>query len=238
MSMPAFLSLRKRIEVDFTRIIHRIHEACIRSHAFISPQNSLSWIFATCCTILLWRLVMPVSTAMNVRVAFKSKSIFKSKWRRPASSSARDTVKGGLPNVGYHRLWALRQGNSNPQSVFNWSTLLDQPKDVMSASGIRRLCLRTHHSRLLQTPTLSRAIATHTFNHHATALSILPTKVDVGSTEFKSNAKQFGNVLQEIQEIHRVVQNGGPQKAKEKHIARGKMLPREWILSIEPLQFR
>lgn len=74
-----------------------------------------------------------------------------------------------------------------------------------------------------------RSIATHTFNHHAQALSVLPSKIDKSSAEFKENAKQMGEVMASMQELHRKIESGGPAKAREKHIARGKMLPREYV---------
>lgn len=75
-----------------------------------------------------------------------------------------------------------------------------------------------------------RFIATHTFSHHAAAISILPTKVDTSSSEYKDNAFQFGEVMARMQELHEKIHEGGPAKAREKHIARGKMLPREYVL--------
>lgn len=78
----------------------------------------------------------------------------------------------------------------------------------------------------------SRPIATHTFRHHASALSVLPTNVDTSSAEFKENAAQFGEILASMRELHQKIEQGGPQKAREKHVARGKMLPREYVASL------
>ena len=74
-----------------------------------------------------------------------------------------------------------------------------------------------------------RSIATHTYNHHASALSILPTNVDKSSEEYKNNASQMGGVITRMEELHRKIEGGGPAKARDKHIARGKMLPREYV---------
>ena len=74
-----------------------------------------------------------------------------------------------------------------------------------------------------------RCITTHTFTHHASALSILPTKIDTSSTDFKDNASQFGEVMARMQDLHGRIHEGGPDKAREKHLARGKMLPREYV---------
>ena len=73
-----------------------------------------------------------------------------------------------------------------------------------------------------------RAIATHTYNHHATALSILPSNVDKSSNDFAENARQMGEVMARMERLHHKIEGGGPVKAKEKHLARGKMLAREY----------
>lgn len=77
----------------------------------------------------------------------------------------------------------------------------------------------------------SRSVATHTFSHHASALSVLPTNVDTSSAEFKENAAHFAELLASMRELHRKIEQGGPQKAREKHVARGKMLPREYVIT-------
>jgi len=72
-----------------------------------------------------------------------------------------------------------------------------------------------------------RFIATHTHPHQAAAISILQTAIDKNSTEFKENDAQMKELTQQMNELHASISLGGNQKAREKHIARGKMLPRE-----------
>lgn len=72
-----------------------------------------------------------------------------------------------------------------------------------------------------------RSVATHAYSHHAAALSVLSSNVDTGSIEYQENVRQFGEVMARTQELHRKMEQGGPEKAKEKHVKRGKMLPRE-----------
>lgn len=74
-----------------------------------------------------------------------------------------------------------------------------------------------------------RSIATHAHAHHASAVSILPTSVDTSATEFKENARQMREVMAKMNELHARVERGGPEKARQKHLARGKMLPREYV---------
>ncbi len=75
----------------------------------------------------------------------------------------------------------------------------------------------------------SRVIAAHKFSHYASALSVLPTRVDTSAVEFKDNAARFGELMARMRKLHETIERGGPQKAREKHIARGKMLPREYV---------
>lgn len=77
-----------------------------------------------------------------------------------------------------------------------------------------------------------RSIATHPYSHHARALSELPTGIDTSSGDYKDNAREFGVVMARLQELHSKIEQGGPQKAREKHVARGKMLPREYVLGV------
>ena len=83
-------------------------------------------------------------------------------------------------------------------------------------------------SRKWHLPQTPRFIATHVFYHHAEALSILPSNVNKTSPDFKENAAQMGELMARMQELHKKIEAGGPEKAREKHIARGKMLPREY----------
>ena len=72
-----------------------------------------------------------------------------------------------------------------------------------------------------------RSIASHPHPHQSAAISVLPTAVDTSSPEFKENAAQMGEVMAQLEELHARVARGGSDKAREKHVAKGKMLPRE-----------
>lgn len=76
-----------------------------------------------------------------------------------------------------------------------------------------------------------RYIATHTHPHQAAAISVLQTAVDKNSAEFKENEAQMKELLVGMSELHAKISLGGNQKARDKHIARGKMLPRESVFS-------
>ncbi|OJD11972.1 hypothetical protein AJ78_07373 [Emergomyces pasteurianus Ep9510] len=78
----------------------------------------------------------------------------------------------------------------------------------------------------------TRSIANYTHAHQASAISVLPTTVDTSSADFKENASQMDELLAKMAELHSTIAKGGPPKAKEKHIARGKMLPRDRVTSL------
>ncbi|KAM0255076.1 hypothetical protein ACHAQJ_006155 [Trichoderma viride] len=77
-----------------------------------------------------------------------------------------------------------------------------------------------------------RAAATLTPPHQAGAISRLQTNVDPSSEEFKDNERQMAAVTARLQDLTRTIQQGGPQKARDKHIARKKMLPRDRVAAL------
>ncbi|KAK0749439.1 methylcrotonoyl-CoA carboxylase beta chain [Schizothecium vesticola] len=78
--------------------------------------------------------------------------------------------------------------------------------------------------------TFRRTLATtSTSPHHSAAISVLQTDVDPASDEFLANAQQMGEAVSQLEGLTRRVQEGGPLKAREKHRARGKMLPRHRV---------
>ncbi|KAG5996628.1 hypothetical protein E4U52_006157 [Claviceps spartinae] len=78
----------------------------------------------------------------------------------------------------------------------------------------------------------SRTIANLTPPHHAAALSRLPTAIDPSSDSFRQNASQMTALTDRLTDLTRTAQRGGPDKAREKHLARNKMLPRERIAAL------
>ncbi|KAF4629805.1 hypothetical protein G7Y89_g8342 [Cudoniella acicularis] len=78
----------------------------------------------------------------------------------------------------------------------------------------------------------SRGVATHCPPSQANAISILPTIVDPSSEEYKENARQMGEVMARLEELTKKIHQGGPPRAREKHIARKKMLPRDRVTAL------
>ncbi|KAJ5573928.1 methylcrotonoyl-CoA carboxylase beta chain [Penicillium hispanicum] len=80
--------------------------------------------------------------------------------------------------------------------------------------------------------TSSRTIASYTHPHHASALSVLPTAVDTSSPEYRENSRHMQELLDRMSSLHASISQGGPQRAREKHVARGKMLPRDRVSAL------
>ncbi|KAJ5099408.1 methylcrotonoyl-CoA carboxylase beta chain [Penicillium argentinense] len=80
--------------------------------------------------------------------------------------------------------------------------------------------------------TKSRTVASYTHPHHASALSVLPTAVDTSSPEYRENSQQMQELLDRMSTLHTKISQGGSEKAREKHISRGKMLPRDRVSAL------
>lgn len=86
------------------------------------------------------------------------------------------------------------------------------------------LCLRLTHQ--------TRSVAHLTATHQAAAISRLPTSVDPSSDEFRENQRQMSEAMARMQELASKVQRGGSDKARQKHLDRGKMLPRDRVTAL------
>lgn len=135
-------------------------------------------------------------------------------------------------DVGFNK--DNQQGNYHACLHFLKCSIPARYSDHRLANAMRRTaflalasCRRLSRTNFYQCQKQSRPIATHTISHHASALSVLPTNVDTSSVDFKENAAHFGELLAGMRELHQKIEQGGPLKAREKHVARGKMLPRE-----------
>ena len=78
----------------------------------------------------------------------------------------------------------------------------------------------------------SRSVATFTHPRHAQAISVLPTAVDKSSQDFKDNSAQLAQIMTKYADLHQKIQKGGPQKARDKHVERGKMLARDRVTAL------
>lgn len=77
-----------------------------------------------------------------------------------------------------------------------------------------------------------RSAATFTHRRHAQAISVLPTVVDKSGQDYKDNAAQLSEIMTKYASLHQKISRGGPEKARQKHIQRGKMLARDRITAL------
>jgi 3-methylcrotonyl-CoA carboxylase beta subunit len=63
-------------------------------------------------------------------------------------------------------------------------------------------------------------------------MAILDSPVDTKSLEFRANAAQMRELVEELKQRRAEAALGGPARARERHVARGKLLPRERVLRL------
>jgi 3-methylcrotonyl-CoA carboxylase beta subunit len=78
----------------------------------------------------------------------------------------------------------------------------------------------------------TRTISNLTPPHQAAAISRIQTNVDTSSDEFKENERQMDAVMARMQDLTTRIQQGGPEKARQKHLQRKKMLPRDRVTAL------
>jgi len=64
------------------------------------------------------------------------------------------------------------------------------------------------------------------------SVPVLATAVDLKSDAARANRESWGAIAAELQERRATVAEGGPPKARERHLARGKLLPRERVMRL------
>ncbi|KAF8543198.1 carboxyl transferase [Trichophaea hybrida] len=92
---------------------------------------------------------------------------------------------------------------------------------------IRGLRFQHHQKPLHYTP-----ITTHTARIAETAFSQIKSNIDTSSADFKDNAAQMSELTNSLRSLHARIAMGGNEKARAKHIARKKMLPRDRITAL------
>lgn len=79
---------------------------------------------------------------------------------------------------------------------------------------------------------LRRGTATFTSSHQASQISILQTTVDKNSNAYKENAASMADLMAKLTQLHGTAARGGPEKARQKHLERGKMLVRDRVTAL------
>ncbi|EMF13435.1 non-biotin containing subunit of 3-methylcrotonyl-CoA carboxylase [Sphaerulina musiva SO2202] len=77
-----------------------------------------------------------------------------------------------------------------------------------------------------------RKASTYTSPHHAAQLSVVQTAVDPSSNAFRDNAAAMAEYMHTLTALHESAAKGGPEKSRQKHVERGKLLVRDRITAL------
>lgn len=77
-----------------------------------------------------------------------------------------------------------------------------------------------------------RRAATYTSPHHSKQLSVIQTAVDKNSNGYKENAAAMSEYMSLLTSLHEKAAKGGPEKSRQKHVERGKLLVRDRITAL------
>ncbi|KAI5289608.1 Methylcrotonoyl-CoA carboxylase beta chain, mitochondrial [Ascosphaera acerosa] len=64
------------------------------------------------------------------------------------------------------------------------------------------------------------------------ALSVLHSTLDTSSAEYRENHAQMTGLLAQMEALHSQAAQGGPERARQKHLQRGKLLPRDRVAQL------
>jgi 3-methylcrotonyl-CoA carboxylase beta subunit len=60
----------------------------------------------------------------------------------------------------------------------------------------------------------------------------LETKIDRSSEDFKKNTEAHQALVEKLTEVDEYIMQGGPERSRERHVDRGKLLPRDRIRAL------
>src|SRR5215813_13018206 len=63
-------------------------------------------------------------------------------------------------------------------------------------------------------------------------MTILASRIDTGTAEFRANAGRMRALVAELDKRRAEAAAGGPARARERHLARGKLLPRDRVMAL------
>ncbi|KAI2615044.1 carboxyl transferase [Hypoxylon sp. NC1633] len=105
----------------------------------------------------------------------------------------------------------------------------------LSRQLARQCARRPRPRRTPLVPLPARTIASYTSPFQANAISEIQSNVDSTSDEFKENERLMEEAIARLEQLRLAAQQGGSAKAREKHIARKKMLPRDRVQALTDL---
>jgi 3-methylcrotonyl-CoA carboxylase beta subunit len=63
-------------------------------------------------------------------------------------------------------------------------------------------------------------------------MPILASRIDTAAPEFRANAQRMRALVAELEQRRAEAAAGGSDKARERHLARGKLLPRDRVMTL------
>ena len=63
-------------------------------------------------------------------------------------------------------------------------------------------------------------------------MTAIVSTVDTASREFRTNETAMGDLIEELQQRRTKAAEGGPSRARERHLSRGKLLPRDRVMTL------
>jgi 3-methylcrotonyl-CoA carboxylase beta subunit len=76
------------------------------------------------------------------------------------------------------------------------------------------------------------AAARHVGRKKEGGVAILASSIDQGTVEFRANAERMRALVDELKARRAEAAAGGSEKARERHVARGKLLPRDRVMNL------
>ena len=63
-------------------------------------------------------------------------------------------------------------------------------------------------------------------------MPVIETRVDRSSEDFEKNSKAHEALAEELREVDEYVMQGGPERSRERHLKRGKLLARDRVKTL------
>src|SRR5579863_6772341 len=77
-----------------------------------------------------------------------------------------------------------------------------------------------------------RYLTIHSFFDVRVIVTVITSTIDTSSNEFRANQAAMRALVGELRQTRATAAEGGPKRARERHLARGKLLPRERVMTL------
>jgi 3-methylcrotonyl-CoA carboxylase beta subunit len=87
-------------------------------------------------------------------------------------------------------------------------------------------------SEFVQCKRCKRYLTIHSFFDVRVIVTVITSTIDTSSNEFRANQAAMRALVEELRQTRATAAEGGPKRARERHLARGKLLPRERVMTL------